>query len=127
MTTYKWTTARGANVELAVDVKHITTETINADGFDMDVKCDKWQRSVSKCLVNGKATALKELCYERGMCCVLIGRQGRDRILVALPKDVEEAIYGEERKAAKEKEARRAEVEKSYQAHREMMRKAMDN
>lgn len=127
MTTYKWTTARGANVELTVDVKHITTEKASADGFDLDVKCDKWHRSVSECLVNGKATALKELCYERGMCCVLIGRQGKDRILVALPKDVEEAIYGEERKEAKEKEARRAEVEKAYQAHREMMRKAMDN
>lgn len=127
MTTYKWTTGRGANVELTVEVKHITTETVNADGFDMDVKCDKWQRSISKCLVNGKATARKELCYEHGMSCVLVGYQGKNRILIALPKGVEEAIYGEERKAAKEKEARRAEVEKAYQAHREMMRKAMDN
>ena len=125
MMTFAWTTARGANVELTVDVKHITTETVNADGFEMDVKCDKWQRSVSECRVNGKATALKELCYERGMCCVLVGYQGKNRILIALPKDVGEAIYGEERKAAKEKEARRAEIEKDYQAHREMMRKAM--
>ncbi len=114
-------------MELTVDVKHITTKEINADGHIFDVKCDEWHRSVSECRVNGKATALKELCYERGMSCVLVGRQGKDRILVALPKDVEEAIYGEERKAAKEKETRRAEVEKAYQAHREMMRKAMDN
>lgn len=114
-------------MELTVDVKHITTETVNADGFDMDVKCDKWQRNITECRVNGKDTARKELCYERGMSCVLVGYQGKNRILIALPKDVEEAIYGEERKAAKEKEARRAEVEKAYQAHREMMRKAMDN
>lgn len=127
MTTYKWTTPRGANVELTVDVQHITTKTVSADGFDLDVKCDEWHRNITECRVNGKATERKELCYERGMSCVLVGYQGKNRILIALPKDVEEAIYGEERKAAKEKEARRAEVEKAYQAHREMMRKAMDN
>lgn len=127
MTTYKWTTPRGANVELTVDVQHITTKTVSADGFDLDVKCDEWHRNITECRVNGKSTARKEFWHERGMCCVLVGYQGKNRILIALPKDVEEAIYGEERKAVKEKEARRAEVEKAYQAHREMMRKAMDN
>lgn len=125
MMTFAWTTARGAKVELSVEVRHITTETVNADGVAVAVKCDKWEREVTECRLNGKDTALKELWNERGTRCILIGRRGKDRILVALPKDVEEAIYGEERKAAKEKEVRRAEVEKAYQAHREMMRKAM--
>lgn len=125
MITFAWTTARGAKVELSVNVKHITTDTVNADGLAVEVKCDKWEREVTECRLNGKDTTLKELWSERGTACILIGRRGKDRILVALPKDVEEAIYGEERKAEKEKEARAKKVNSAYDAHREMMRKAM--
>lgn len=125
--TYNWTTPRGAAIQATISVEHITRETISADGCPVEVSCDRWQRTVDSMTVNGQPTELKELYTEGNKQCILIKCVGNDRLLVALPSDVEDDIYGEERRSNEAKAAIRAEEDAKYEAHREMMRKAMDD
>ena len=76
--------------------------------------------------VNGKPTKLRELYNERGTKCILIDRIGKDRILVALPSDVEEAIYGEERLESARKLDAAIKAGKEYDAHVAAVYKMMD-
>lgn len=124
--TYNWTTPRGAKVEATITVEHITRKTISADGWPFEVKCDEWVRYIESMNVNGKPTALKELYYEYGTECILIARQGKDRILVALPQEVSDELYGEERTARAKKIERMMAFEEKIEQHRAMIRKAMD-
>ncbi|HWS42101.1 MAG TPA: hypothetical protein VN421_03325 [Pseudoflavonifractor sp.] len=123
--TYTWTTAKGAAIEATITVTHITTETVDADGYKVDVKCDRWQRTVDSITVNGNATKLRELWNEKGTACLLIDRIGKDRLLIVIPTDVVTAIYGEEREvtARRIKAARAADAE--YTASYNRIKKAM--
>lgn len=120
--TYSWTTPRGAKIEATITVEHITRKTISADGWPIEINCDEWHRHVESMIVNGKPTALKELDTDY----ILVGRHGKDVILVALPQNVRDEVYGEERAANAERLAREIALEKKLDAHRAMMRKAMD-
>lgn len=125
--TYTWTTPRGAKIEATITATHITTRTVDADGFKVDTKCDQWIRTVDAMTKDGKPTALKELWCERGTECIMIGRIGKDRLLVALPANVVSAVYGEEREATKRKRDASYAAEKAYMDHYNMVRKAMDD
>ncbi len=60
---YSWTTARGAKIELDIDKKVITEETLWNDGNEVTVPCHKWQYTINSLLVNGqemKAGAYKQ-------------------------------------------------------------------
>jgi hypothetical protein len=60
---YSWTTARGAKIDLDIDVKVITEETLWNDGNEVTVPCHKWQYAINSLLVNGremKAGAYKQ-------------------------------------------------------------------
>ncbi len=123
--TYIWTTARGAQIAATITSNHITSETVYADGWNIECKCSKYTYSVDALTVNGKATELKELWTERGMRCILIARKGKDRVLVAIPDDVAAEVYGEERAELERKLVAEKEIEDEYNEHCEMMRKAM--
>lgn len=70
--TYNWTTPRGAAIQATISVEHITRETISADGWPVEVSCDRWQRTVDSMTVNGQPTELKELYTEGNTQCILI-------------------------------------------------------
>lgn len=123
--TYTWTTARGAQIAATITSNRITRETVYADGWNVECDCSKYTYSVDALTVNGKATELKELWTERGARCILIARKGKDRVLVAIPDDVAADVYGEERAETARKLAAAKEIEDAYNAHCEMMRKAM--
>ena len=123
--TYTWTTARGAQIAATITSNHITRETVYADGWNVECDCSKYSYSVDALTANGKATELKELWTERGVECILIARKGKDRVLVAIPDDVAADVYGEERAETARKLAAAKEIEDAYNAHCEMMRKAM--
>ena len=124
--TYSWTTPRGAKISATITVEHITTKVVDADGFKVETKCSEWRRSVDSMTVNGKAAKLHELYTERGTRCILIDRIGKDRVLVALPADVMNAVYGEEIAENKLRLERADRVEKSVSAHREAVYKMMN-
>lgn len=123
--TYTWTTPRGAKVEIIVNIEHITKDVINADGLPVEIDCDKWHRKIESCKVNGKNTALKELGQIGNTDCVIIDRRGDNRIAAEIPADIVDSIYGEERRANAEKIKKELELADKYEAHCEMMRKAM--
>lgn len=124
--TYNWTTPRGAKIAATITVEHITTKTVDADGFKVPVKCSEWMRSVDSMTVNGKETKRHELYNERGTRCILIDRVGKDRVLVALPSDVVDAVYGEEIDENKRKLDRAIKVENAVAAHRAAVYKMMN-
>ena len=123
--TYNWTTARGAKISATITSEHITSQTVYADGWNIKTKCSEYKYTVDAVTVNGKATELKELWIEKGMRCIMIARQGRDRVLVALPQDVIDSVYGDEMDELNRRLAAAEKAEKEYNAHCEMMRKAM--
>lgn len=51
---YSWTTARGAKIDLDIDVKVITEETLWNDGNEVTVPCHKWQYTINSLIVNGR-------------------------------------------------------------------------
>lgn len=108
--TYKWTTTRGAKIIATITAEHITRETISADGWTIEVDCDRWMYHVDSLTVNGRHTKLQELRFECNRDCILIDRIGKDKVLVALPEDVVEAVYGEER-SAKRRKSRKEQIE----------------
>lgn len=124
--TYNWTTPRGAKVSATITVEHITTKIADADGFKLPVKCSEWVRSVDSLTVNGKETEMHELYNERGTRCILIGRVGKDRVLVALPADVVDAVYGEEIAELNRKIDHTIKVENAAAAHRTAVYKMMN-
>lgn len=123
--TYSWTTARGAKISATITSEHITSKTVYADGWNVETKCSEYSYRVDAITVNGKATELKELWIEKGVRCILIARKGCDRVLVALPQDVVDSVYGEEQAEMEHCLAAAEKAEKEYNAHCEMMRKAM--
>lgn len=124
--TYKWTTAKGAEVEMTIVVEHITKETVFSDGWHGEIKCNRWHREIIDMKLNGNPTKLKQLWNEKGMECVLIGKVGIDRLLVVLPDEIKEEIYGEENREFKEKMERSLKIEKEYWAERKMVEDAMN-
>lgn len=120
--TYNWTTQKGAKIEMTITVNHITKETTSADGWEMECSCNKWIRTIDEMKVNGKNTELKELWFENGTDCVLIETRGKDRVLIAIPSEVAEEIYGEERRA----EEHGREVYRQYRNHYNAVRRMMD-
>ena len=123
--TYTWTTARGAKVSATITSNHITRETVYADGMNIECDCSEYTYSIDEMTVNGKATELKEFWVERGTQCILIARRGKDRILAAIPEDVAAEVYAEEREETKRRLDAAKKAEEAYNAHSEMMRKAM--
>lgn len=123
---FEWVTPKGAKIEATIVVEHITREIIDSDGFKIVGNCDEWRRNVENFAINGSETDLKELWNEHGIRCILYGRHGRDRLLVALPKNVEEAVYGEETEALKHQLAAAAESEKAYNDHYNMVMRALN-
>lgn len=123
--TYNWTTARGAKISATITSEHITSKTTYADGWTVETKCNEYNYNVDAITVNGKTTELKKLWTEKGVRCILIARKGSDRVLVALPQDVIDSVYGEEQAEMERCLAAEEKAEKEYNAHCEMMRKAM--
>ena len=97
--TYTWTTAKGAKVVATITSNHITRETVYADGFNIECDCSKYTYRIA--------------------------RKGKDRVLAVIHEDVVAEVYAEEREETKRKLEAEKKLEDAYNAHCEMMRKAM--
>lgn len=133
---YSWTTARGAKIDLDIDVKVITEETLWNDGNEVTVHCHKWQYTINSLLVNGremKAGAYKQqigrwpenVHYAFGVYVMVNGK--KQKAFVEIPDEIEDEIYGEERRYRNEKIKRELaageEYEKHYNAVMDMLNK----
>lgn len=133
---YSWTTARGAKIDLDIDVKVITEETLWNDGNEVTVPCHKWQYAINSLLVNGREMKAGAYKQETGrwpenvhyaFCVYVMVNGKKQKAFVEIPDEIESEIYGEERahqKAKVEKElAVDAEYEKHYNAVMDMLNK----
>ncbi len=133
---YSWNTARGAKIELDIDKKVITEETLWNDGNEVTIPCHKWQYTINSLLVNGqemKAGSYKQqigrwpenVHYAFSVYVMVNGK--KQKAFVEIPDAIENEIYGEERayqKAKVEKElAVCEEYENHYNAVMEMLNK----
>ena len=124
--TYTWKTPRGARIEATITVNHITSRTVSADGWPVEVKCNDWLYAVDDLTVNGKPTALKELGSWGTTPVIVIARRGKDQTMVAIPDEVAEKVYGEERRWRAERLERQLEIERAHDAAMEKVYKAMN-
>ncbi len=124
--TYKWETPNGNKIEMTIVVEHITEDIAYADGWNIPICCDYWKRDIVTMKVNGKNTELKELYLEGNIDCVLIDRMGKDRLLVAIPPEIVNEVYGEERKTEHENLKKELLAAKEFEKHQERIYKMMD-
>ena len=116
--TYTWTTPKGAEIEATIRVEHKTRTKTSADGWEMEIKCDDWFRVIEDMKVNGKATKMMELTRYCDQDCIMIDKVGKDRVLVAIPAEVIEELFGEERRNAKARDEANDRLEEKMEAHR---------
>jgi len=125
--TYNWVTPKCAKVELTVYTEHIATKTHFADGDNVEVGCDEYSYHYSLKL-NGATIAADQLLYVynyNGVNAINCGKQGKNTLLIAVPDDVYNSIYGEEMEKRKAREERIDKAESEYEKHCDMMNKAM--
>lgn len=108
---YNFTTPRGANIELLIKVEHITTETVNLDGHEVETTCSKYRYNVADIKVNGQKFdgEFHDLAKN-----IRIGYQGDQPILVALPEEVKSDMQKEEAAETRKRVEKMIEVEKKY-------------
>lgn len=123
---FEWTTPKGAKIAATFAVNHITSETVNADGHKIEVKANRWEREVVSLTVNGKATEMHHLTYYSGTSAIQIGKVGKSPVLVAIPADVVDALYNDQRKADMAELAQAEKTEREYDAHYNAVLKMMD-
>lgn len=114
-------TAKGANIELITE--NITSEIINADGHEIEVKADGIK--IKEVKVNGESHRGTLTSYQ-GMKVINYGYQGRNPLLIAIPADVYEAVWGEYDKRIAARLAAAAEADRKYEAHYNRVMKAME-
>lgn len=120
MTSTKWTTARGSEIELITS--EITSKVIDADGHKVEVEADGIR--INEIKVNGKSHA-GELTIYQGVKAIRYGWQGKDQLLVAIPDSTYKAIWGAYDARVAERAAAQAEADQEYEAHRAKMKKIM--
>lgn len=107
MTDYSWTTKKGVKVEITVELREV--ERTLADGW---IKETTTVKVITRLAINGKDLKGSFTNY-----------QGRDaietrisnkRAIVMLPEKIAEAIFGEERRAKKERLERELAAEQEY-------------
>ena len=116
MTTYKWTTEKGAKVEIEVS-KNTRTED---RGYG--ITKEYTETTVDSATVNGNKVTVTGL---NGQNMIGIKING-NRAGINIPSEIKEAIWGEENKVAKAKLEKQMKQEAEYQAHCDKMKKAMD-
>lgn len=132
---YEWTTAKGSKVELDISTKIITERVNNLDGWEYTVPCHEWMYTINSLLVNGverKAGAHRHefgrfpgprrVAYE--FYLPVDGK--KQRALVEIPPEIEEAIYGEERAYFMAKFEKEQAIEEAYQKHHDAVQRMLD-
>jgi len=115
MTTYKWTTEKGANVEVTIsEVK----EVINADGHKIET--NKIYKQIDKFVVNG--TEYKaSFGWAKGKTAIEF-KIGSQEAAAIIPENIYKEMFAKEIAA----QAASIKAEKEYQKHYNRVRKAME-
>nr|DAH45324.1 MAG TPA: hypothetical protein [Caudoviricetes sp.] len=123
---YSWNTARGAKIELDIDKKVITEETLWNDGNEVTVPCHKWQYTINSLLVNGqemKAGAYKQQIgrwpenVHHAFVVFVVAHGKKQKAFIEIPDAIENEIYGEERAYQKAKVKKELAVAEEYESH----------
>lgn len=120
--TYAWTTARGAKIDCTITAEHITSKTVNADGHEIETTCSEYRYSVNSLKIKGKENAEKRLSMYRNENVIVAD----NKIMVLVPKNIANEIYGDERAEMDSAIKASARADAKYAAHCKMMRRAMD-
>lgn len=122
---YDYTTERGSKISVTIDVKHQTESTRSLDGFEYTESCNYWFYTVSQFSLNGKEIGARSI--DNGI--IFIGYQGKQPFRAALPAEMKNDLYSAERDyhqtVVAPKAAEAAEIDRQYENHINMMRKAM--
>ena len=127
---YTWKTEHGADIILDIEKKIITEERIY-DGYETVVPCHKYSYTINSLLVNGvemKAGAYKQEIgrWPENIHYAFCVRAGKQKAYVAIPDEIEESIYGEERAYNMEKFKKELAVEEEYEKHYNAVVNAMN-
>lgn len=123
---YSWNTARGAKIELDIDKKVITEETLWNDGNEVTVPCHKWQYTINSLLVNEqemKVGAYKQQIgrwpenVHHAFVVFVVVHGKKQKALIEIPDAIENEIYGEERAYQKAKVEKELAVCEEYESH----------
>ena len=116
MKTYNWTTAKGAKVELTIE-ERTYTETL-ADGA---IEEERTYKAVEEMTVNGMAIEGAAFKGDRAIEFNLRG----NRQVALIPEDVQEQVWGEERKAMRARLEKEEAAEKKYQEGKAKIERAL--
>ena len=119
---YTYTTQRGAEVKLEVEVIHITKEENLADHNVINT-VSRYEYKVASITVAGKSYngEFANLAYD-----IKVGMQGTQPILVAVPSEIIADFHAAEKIEAEEKVNRMLASEKRYQEERAIVVNAMN-
>lgn len=122
---YEYTTERGSRISVTIDVEHKTETTRSLDGHEYTETCNYWFYTISQFSLNGKEIGARSI--DNGI--ILIGYQGKKPFMAALPAEMKNDLYSAERDyyqtVVAPKAAKAAELDREYEKHAAMMRKAM--
>lgn len=123
---YSWNTAHRAKIELDIDKKVITEETLWNEGNELTVPCHKWQYTINSLLVNGqemKAGAYKQQIgrwpenVHHAFVVFVVAHGKKQKAFIEIPDEIENEIYGEERAYQKAKVEKELSVGEEYEKH----------
>ncbi len=116
MKSYNWTTARGAKVEMTVEVKTITEAL--SDMMERERKI----KNVAEVRVNGNIVDNPRFSANGEDILFSIGGRNAE---TEIPKETRELVWEEEREAVRARDAAEARAEESYRDHHNKIRRAM--
>ena len=116
MKTYKWTTAKGAKVELKISQQH--TEIAYCDGDNVEITKNEMQ--IESFTVNGVKHNSCRLITYKGTRCIQFSIKGQNALT-----PVADSIYTEIMAPTKERLSAEMQAEETYQKHYNAVKKAM--
>lgn len=117
MKTYTWTTEKGAKVEIEVKKTKIEKDCgygVKKDGGILT--------TIESMKVNGKDIGQAGFNGDS----FIEFHIGNQRALAPVPEEIQEQIFGEERRAAEARREAEAKAEREYQEHYNKVRRAME-
>lgn len=121
--TFCWKTPKGNIVDMTIEIAHTTEKDVNADGHTVTVPTSEYKYTVLCFAMNGEKKEVREYRHHVGHICY--GYQGKDRLMVAIPAEIMTEIKKAETDELNAKYASIDKAENEYQAHCDMMKKAM--
>lgn len=102
MKSFNWKTNKGFNLEVKVEINHVTKEIVEYNGTTNEVECSKWFYEIAFMTINGEEPKKYHLYKEEKKRYIMVENDNYiesnkyKRILFSIPKRVQEEMYKEE-------------------------------